>query len=121
MHFNQVTLVGRLTADPEFKILGETKQVVNFTIAVDRVFKDKDGDKVTDFFNIIAWDKTAKFVADYIDRGDLVLVAGSMQNNLWIDNNNNTRINTRIVAQTVTSLEKKPLQTQQQEADPDYR
>ena len=77
---NTVMLVGRLTRDPELRTTPAGVSVVNFGIAVDRRFKDTAGEKQTDFFNVTAWRQTAEFVANYLGKGRLVCVQGSVQN-----------------------------------------
>lgn len=73
--YNRITAVGRLTADPELKELKEDSKVVNFTIAVDRPTKDE----TTDFFRCFAWNKLAEIVAEYGEKGRLVLVGGRLE------------------------------------------
>ena len=76
---NHVVLVGRLTKDLELRyIAGNGTPVANFVLAVDREFAGKDGKKETDFLNIQVWGKSAENCANYIGKGSLVAVQGSI-------------------------------------------
>ncbi len=77
--FNQVTLVGRLVADPEMRYTQSGVPVVSFRLAVDREFKNADGKRDTDFINCTAWRKVAEIVQQYTKKGSLILVSGSLQ------------------------------------------
>ena len=75
---NNVTLMGRMTADAELKATPSGKSVTTFTMAVERDFK-QNGERQTDFINIVAWGKTAEFIANYFSKGDMIAVLGSIQ------------------------------------------
>jgi len=77
--FNQVTLVGRLVADPEMRYTQSGVPVVTFRLAVEREFKNADGKRDTDFINCTAWRKVAEIVQQYTKKGSLILVSGSLQ------------------------------------------
>lgn len=80
---NRADFIGRLTKHPE---VGETASGVNFakfSIAVDRKFKNADGEKETDFFNCIAWRKLAEIIGDYAKKGSQVYVSGELQNHSY--------------------------------------
>ena len=76
---NKVILIGRLTADPEIKKVGELS-VCNFRLAVDRGFKNAAGEKETDFINIVVWRKQAENCKQYCFKGQLVAVEGALRN-----------------------------------------
>ena len=76
---NKVILIGRITKDLEVKLTSNQTKYVNFTIAVDRKFKDADGNKQTDFINCVAWKQTADFVSKYFKKGSRIGVSGSIQ------------------------------------------
>ena len=76
---NKVTLIGRLTKDPEIKLTSNQTQFCNFTIAVDRRFKDSNGQRQTDFINCVAWKQTAVFIQKYFKKGSRIGIAGSIQ------------------------------------------
>ncbi len=104
---NHVILIGRLTRDPELRYTASGIAVVNFRIAVDRRFKDKaTGEKPTDFFDVSAWRQTAEFVANYITKGRLVAVAGTVQNRKYTDKAGQERQVTEIIADEVQPLDK---------------
>ncbi len=76
---NKIILIGRLTADPELKYTQSGKAVTKFTVAVDREFKNKDGEKETDFIKTITWGKLAEICSEYLDKGKKVAVDGRLQ------------------------------------------
>lgn len=81
---------GRLTKDPEFKVVGGGTQLCNFTIAVDRK-PDKDGNKKTDFIDCTAFGKLASFVDKYFKKGDGIQVRGAFQSDKYQDKNGQNR------------------------------
>lgn len=77
---NQITLMGRLTKDPHFSITDYTKiPMATFTLAVERDTKGKDGNKATDFIDVVAWRSTAEFVQKYFRKGQMMVVTGRLQ------------------------------------------
>lgn len=76
---NKVTLIGRITKDPEVKLTQNQTAFCNFTIAVDRRFKDQDGQRQADFINCVAWKQTAEFIRKYFQKGSRIGVSGSIQ------------------------------------------
>ena len=76
---NKVQLIGRITKDIEIKLTSSQTAYCNFTLAVDRRFKDKDGNKQTDFINCVAWKQTAEFINKYFAKGSRIGVCGSIQ------------------------------------------
>ena len=86
MSENSITLVGRLTADPELKFTNSGKAVVKFTIAVDRRWQNKqtkEWETKASFFNVQVWDKLAEHVASSINKGHRVIVTGVMEQRTW--------------------------------------
>lgn len=75
---NNVTLMGRLTADAELRATTTDKFVTSFSIAVERDFK-QNGERQADFINIVAWNKTAEFITKYFSKGDMIAVQGTLQ------------------------------------------
>jgi len=75
---------GRLTKDVEFKTLQSGTEISNFSIAVDRKFK-REGQPTADFFNCIAFSKTASFIDNYFSKGKEILIEGNIQNRSWED------------------------------------
>ena len=76
---NIIALMGRLTKDPEMRQTQSGKGVANFTIACDRNFASAGRERETDFFDIVAWGKTAEFACNYFKKGQLVAVNGTLQ------------------------------------------
>ena len=105
---NNVVLVGRLTRDPELKyISGSGTPVANFAIAVDREFTGKDGKKEVDFIDIQVWGKSAENCANYIGKGSLVAIQGSIRVDSYQDQDGNNRKITRVNANRVQFLDSK--------------
>lgn len=98
---NHITLMGRLTRDPELRRTQTGTPVVSFTIAVDRDFGARDGEKQTDFIDIVAWRNTAEFVSRYFTKGRMAVVSGRLQIRDWTDNNGGKRRNAEVVADNV--------------------
>ena len=105
---NNVVLVGRLTRAPELKYIpGSGAAVANFAIAVDREFTGKDGKKETDFIDIQVWGKSAENCANYIGKGSLVAIQGSIRVDSYQDQDGNNRKITRVNANRVQFLDSK--------------
>ncbi|HUX81035.1 MAG TPA: single-stranded DNA-binding protein [Candidatus Paceibacterota bacterium] len=87
MYLNKVLLYGNLTRDPELKALPSGSQVVNFSLATDRVFKDKNGQKqeATEFHNVVAFGRTAEVIAQYCKKGRPIFIEGRLQTRSWED------------------------------------
>lgn len=88
---NKVQLVGRLTKDVEAKMTSNQKVFCNFTLAVDRRFKDANGQRQADFINCVAWNQTAEFIQKYFQKGSRIGVCGSIQTRSY-DNNNGQKV-----------------------------
>lgn len=102
---NSVILIGRLTRDPELRFTSAGRAVTTFSIAVDRPFIGKDGQKQTDFFNIVVWGKSAENCANYLVKGRLTAIKGSIQNRSYETQEGQKRYITEIVADSVQFLE----------------
>lgn len=85
MNLNQVTIIGRLTRDPEQKALPNGTAVSNFSVATSRTWKDKAGAKQeeTEFHNCVAFGRTAEVIGQYLKKGQLVNVVGRLQTRNW--------------------------------------
>lgn len=106
---NKVCLVGRLTRDPELRVTpGTGTQVTTFTLAVDRSFKNKQGEREADFIRIVTWRKLAELCANYLGKGRLVAVAGRIQTRSWEDGTGQRRYSTEVVADEVVFLDRAP-------------
>lgn len=95
---NRVTLMGRLTRDPELRRTQGGTAVCSFSIAADRDYKGADGEKATDYFDIVAWRASAEFVCRYFSKGRVIIVDGRLQSRKWTDKDGNKRTSIEIVA-----------------------
>lgn len=98
---NHITLMGRLTKDPELRYTQSQIPVVSFRLAVDRDFSREGAEKQTDFIDIVAWRQTAEFVSKYFSRGSMAVVSGRLQMREWTDKDNNRRVTAEVVADNV--------------------
>lgn len=99
---NHITIMGRLTRDPELRRTGGGIAVASFTLAVDRDFTDKQsGEKETDFIDCVAWRQTGEFVSKYFSKGRMAVVSGRLQVRKWQNNEGENRYSTEVVADNV--------------------
>lgn len=82
---NHITLMGRLTRDPELRYTQSGTPVTSFTLAVDRDIKDSNGNIKTDFINCVAWRQNGEFVSKYFAKGSMAIVSGRLQIRDWTD------------------------------------
>ena len=101
---NKAILVGRLTRDPEVKNTTTGKSVASFTLAVDRRFKNKDGQKEADFINIVVWGKQAEFAAQYLSKGSQISLSGRLQVSSYDAQDGNRRYVTEVVADEINFI-----------------
>ena len=99
---NHITIMGRLTRDPELRRTGSGIAVASFTVAVDRDFGGRDGgEKETDFIDCVAWRQTGEFVSKYFTKGRMIVVSGRLQIRSWTDKDGNKRRTAEVVADNV--------------------
>ena len=99
---NHITIMGRLTRDPELRRTGSGIAVASFTIAVDRDYSGKDGgEKETDFIDCVAWRQTGEFVSKYFTKGRMAVVSGRLQIRKWQNKDGENRYSTEVVADHV--------------------
>jgi single-strand DNA-binding protein len=99
---NHITLMGRLTRDPELRHTGNGTAVASFSLAVERDFRDKtSGQRVTDFIDVVAWRQTGEFVSKYFQKGRMAVVEGRLQMRDWQDRDGNKRRSAEVVAENV--------------------
>ena len=104
---NKVILMGNLTRDPEVSFTKESnKAVARFTIAVSRRFA-KDGETDADFFNCVAWGKTAEFVEKYFHKGSRMLLTGRIENDNYTNKNGEKVYSVKITAEEIEFGERK--------------
>ena len=104
--YNRVVLIGRLTRDPELKYTPSGVAVATFTLAVNRTFKRQDGERDTDFIDIVAWRQRAEFAASYLGKGRLILVEGQLQIRKWTAQDGSTRKVAEVIASNFQTLER---------------
>ncbi|MCS6990033.1 MAG: single-stranded DNA-binding protein [Chloroherpetonaceae bacterium] len=107
---NKVMLIGRLGADPELRTTPNGNQVVNFNLATDESYKDKNGQKVerTEWHRIVVWDKLAEICKQYLTKGKLVYIEGRLTTRSWEDKETGKKnYITEIVATDMTMLDSK--------------
>lgn len=103
--FNQVTLMGNLTRDPEVRQIPSGQSVCNFSLALNRSYKDASGEwqEATDYVDVIAWGALGERVAQYVTKGRPVLVSGRLQSRQW-EQDGQKRNKLEVVASDVTFL-----------------
>ena len=97
---NHITIMGRLTRDPELRRTGSGVAVASFTLAVDRDF-GSNGEKETDFIDCVAWRGTGEFVSKHFAKGRMAAVSGRLQLRDWTDKDGNKRRSAEVVADNV--------------------
>lgn len=95
---NHITIMGRLTRDPELRRTGSGIAVASFTVAVDRDFSGKDSEKETDFIDCVAWRNTGEFISKYFTKGRMIVVSGRLQIRNWNDKDGNKRRSAEVIA-----------------------
>ena len=94
---NHITIMGRLTRDPELRRTGTGTAVASLTVAVDRDFGGRDGgEKETDFIDCVAWRQTGEFVSKYFTKGRMIVVDGRLEMRDWTDKDGNKRTSAEI-------------------------
>ncbi len=99
---NHITIMGRLTRDPELRYTQSNTPVASFSLAVDRDFSSREtGERQTDFIDCVAWRSTAEFVSKYFQKGSMAVVSGRLQIRDWTDRDNNKRRSAEVVVDNV--------------------
>lgn len=104
---NKVIMIGNLTHEPELKTTPSGVSVCKMSIAVKRSFANADGERETDFFNVVAWRNLAENCAKYLTKGSKAAVVGELQTRSYEDKNGNTRYITEVNASEVEFLSQK--------------
>ena len=103
---NNVSLIARLTADPELRHTQSGTACTRFSVAVDRRVKQGE-EKQTDFINIVAWKQTAEFICKYFSKGQRIALTGSIRTNSYTDRDGNKRNTFEVWADNVEFCESK--------------
>lgn len=99
---NHITIMGRMTRDPELRHTGSGIPCASFTLAVDRDFgKNENGEKEVDFIDCVAWRNTGEFVSKYFSKGRMAVVSGRLQIRSWTDKDGNKRRTAEVNADNV--------------------
>jgi single-strand DNA-binding protein len=117
---NRAVLVGRLTKDSELRFTPNGIAVTTFTLAVNRPFKNANGEQEADFINIVVWKKAAENVANYTSKGSLVAIDGRIQTRSYENKDGQRVYVTEVVADSVQFLETKKREAQQQNSQQRY-
>lgn len=109
MDLNRVTLIGRLTADPESRTTPSGQSVVSFSMATNMSWKDQEGQKQekSEFHNIVAWRKLAEIITQYVKKGSKIYLEGRLQTRNWEDQNGVKKYRTEIIAENMIMLDNK--------------
>ena len=94
---NKVILMGRLVKDPELKQTPSGVSVARFSIAVNRRFKNDNGEYDADFINCVAWRQTSEFITKYFQKGSMIAITGSIQVSTWDDKEGKRQYSTEVV------------------------
>ena len=95
---NHITIMGRLTRDPELRRTGSGLAVASFSVAVERDYPNKDtGEREVDFIDCVAWRQTGEFVSKWFAKGQMIVVSGRLQIRKWTDKDGNKRNTAEII------------------------
>ena len=99
---NHITIMGRMTRDPELRRTGSGVAVTSFSIACDRDIANKDsGERETDFIDCVAWRGAGEFVGKHFNKGSMIVVSGRLQIRSWTDKDGNKRRTAEVIADNV--------------------
>lgn len=119
---NNINLFGRLVKDPEPRTVGDNTVVVNFTLAVNRNYKNEKGEVEADFINVVAWNKTAEIVSMYVKKGHRLGVTGRLQVRSYDDEDGNRKWVTDVVAEKIYLMEtKKEAEASEESEDIEFK
>lgn len=116
---NHITIMGRLTRDPELRYTKSNIPVASFRLAVDRDFGEKDGVRPTDFIDVVAWRSTGEFVNKYFLKGNMAVVSGRLQMREYTDRDGIERTVAEVVADNAYFGEKRNVDKRTKEAPKD--
>ena len=118
MSLNKAMIIGNLGRDPEMRYTPNGQAVTQFTVAVNRNYKSQDGEwqEETEWFRVVAWGQTGERAAENLRKGAKVYVEGRIQTRQWEDQTGAKRYTTELIADRVTSLERRP----REDGDPGF-
>ena len=103
---NSVNLIGRFTRDPELRSTPTGTSICAFSLAVQRSFKNNEGEYEADFINCVAWKNSAEFISKYFKKGQQIGVQGELQTRKWSDDDGKTRYATEVIVRNTTFVGK---------------
>lgn len=106
---NKVMIIGYLGRDPEMRFTPTGKSVSSFSVACNRSWKSKDGERHTDtdWFNVVAWGDLAEISKQYLSKGSMVYVEGRLQIREWVDSNGSSQKSVEIIARDIMLMDSK--------------
>lgn len=118
MNLNKAIIIGNVTSDPEIRSTPSGQQVASFSIATNRIWNDKDGQKQTkaEFHNVVAWGRLAEIVSQYLKKGGLVMIEGRIETRNWEGKDGVRRYRTEIIAERL-QLGPRGATTQQEQTE----
>ena len=110
MSLNKCLIIGNLGRDPEMRYTPSGQAVTQFTVAVNRNYKDAQGERQeeTEWFRVVSWGQQAEFAAEYLRKGNKVYIEGRLQTRQWEGQDGQKRYTTELVANTIQNLERRP-------------
>lgn len=117
---NNITIMGRLTRDPEVRTTQTGTSVASFSLAVERDFKDQSGQRPVDFLDVVAWRGTADLAGQFLTKGRMVVVTGRLETRRWQDKNANNRISYEIICSSFYFADSGNQNTQQGQQNQQY-
>ncbi len=101
MNLNKVFIIGRLTQEPEARTTQSGQSVTTLNLATNRVWMDKSGQKqeATEYHRVVAWGRLGEIASQYLKKGGLAMIEGRLQTRSWVDQNNNKKYTTEIIAE----------------------
>lgn len=101
MDLNKIFIIGRLTSDPQLRTTPNGQQVANFSVATNRVWKDKNGAKQeeVEYHNVVAWGKQAEVASQFLSKGGLVMVEGRIKTRTWQNQQGQNQKTTEIISE----------------------
>ena len=119
MSLNKAMIIGNLGRDPEMRYTPSGQAVTQFTVAVNRNYKDQAGEwqEETEWFRVVAWGPTGERAAEYLRKGNKVYVEGRMQTRQWEGQDGQKRYTTELIADRIQNLERR----QRDEGDPGFQ
>lgn len=114
---NRFSIIGRITRDIDLTTTNSGLSVAKFNVAVDRKFKNEDGEKITDFFNIVVWRTLAENIAKYCKKGSKVFLSGELQNRSWEAEDGTKRYMTELIANECEFLDTMKSTAENEEAE----